>query len=122
VRGRLSGEAHGVVEGGLHIVHAARAHDHQQAVVALVEDGLGLRAPADDRPLQLRAERLLVEHLGRRDQRDELVDAAVAHAVVHARLGHRGLTAQPVLYGDHRKTSPRSPVQLLPLPLFSASD
>ena len=42
---RLRGQPLRVLAGGLHVVHAARADHHQQAVVRAVEDGADLARP-----------------------------------------------------------------------------
>ena len=80
LRGAL-GEALGVVERGVDVVDAAGADDHEQAVVIAVEDAGDRRAALEHGVLLLGGERQLLEDLRGRDQRHDLLDAAVANAV-----------------------------------------
>ncbi len=70
-----------VLQRGRGIVHAARADDHDQAIVVAVQHRLDLLAPAHDLVGQLVGERQLLEDRLRRDQRDHPLDALVANVI-----------------------------------------
>ena len=86
--GRDGGEAASVVERRVGVVDAARAGDHEQAIVLAVEHGADLVATADHRRGALVAERKLVEEGRGRDELDDPLDAAIAHQIPRARLLH----------------------------------
>ncbi len=78
LRGR--GQAPGVLASRLDVVDAAWPDDHQQAVVAAVEDVRDGGPARQNRLFLLGAERQVVEYLGRCDQLDDPPDSLIADA------------------------------------------
>jgi hypothetical protein len=81
-------QALGIVERGIEVVHAARADDHEQAVVRAVEDAGDLRSPSQHEVRLFVAQGQVIQDAGGRHQLHDSVDAAVVDLVQVAEWAH----------------------------------